>query len=135
MLMPFDPHAGNVASPQVEIQDLLERQAAAWNRGDIDAFMAGYWQSPELSLSFGRDSYRGWQTTLDRYRRLYQQDSRQMGRLTLSDLEIDLLGPECAFVRGHWEMVTNREHMSGRFTLILRKLSEGWRIVHDHTSA
>ena len=58
-----------------------------------------------------------------------------MGKLTFSDLKIELLGPDAAFVRGHWQVVLGKETPGGLFTLVMKKLPEGWRIVHDHTSS
>lgn len=135
MLLPVNLPDTNDLELREDLRQLLEQQAAAWNRGDLEGFMAGYWQSPELTLSSGRESFRGWQSTLDRYRRIYQNDGRHMGRLTLSELEIEALGPDSAFVRGRWQMLADEEILTGLFTLICRRLADGWRIVHDHTSA
>ena len=116
------------------IRRLLDEQAAAWNKGDLEGFMTGYWQSADLSFSSGKDNRRGWQAVLDRYRKNYQADGNEMGQLTFSDLEIDPLGPDSAFVRGRWQVVTSEKTLGGLFTLIVKRLPEGWRIVHDHTS-
>ena len=117
------------------IQDVLDTQVAAWNRGDLDGFMTGYWHSPDLTFFSGKDVTSGWQATLDRYRKLYQGEGPdKMGTLSFSDLEIDLLGPDSAFVRGRWKLVTSKEPLGGLFTLLFKKKPEGWRIVHDHTS-
>jgi beta-aspartyl-peptidase (threonine type) len=117
------------------IQQVLDTQAAAWNQGDLKGFMAGYWESPDLSFYSGKDKTRGWQATLERYQKRYQADGKEMGQLTFSELAIDLLGPDSAFVRGRWKVVTRKETFEGLFTLIVKKLPEGWRIVHDHTSS
>jgi beta-aspartyl-peptidase (threonine type) len=117
-----------------DIRKLLEDQQQAWNRGDLDGFMAGYWKSDKLSFYSGKDKTAGWQATLERYRKRYQGEGREMGQLSFSDLEIDLLGPESALVRGRWQVVLSKEKPSGLFTLLVKKLPEGWRIVHDHTS-
>jgi len=122
------------AAAKEAIQQLLDAQAVAWNKGDLEGFMAGYWKSPDLSFSSGKDNLRGWQATLERYKKRYQAEGKEMGKLTYSDLEIDVLGPDSAFVRGRWKVVTSKETQGGLFTLILKKLPEGWRIVHDHTS-
>jgi len=117
------------------IQKVLTVQAAAWNRGDLDGFMAGYWRSPELSFFSGKDRTRGWDATLERYRKRYQSEGRDMGKVTFSDIDIEVLGPDSAWVRGRWQVVTSKETVGGLFTLIFKKLPEGWRIVHDHTSS
>ena len=123
-----------------EIRAVLESQQQAWNRGDIDAFMNGYARASRQS---GSDSTifvsedkvtRGWQTVRDRYKKKYS-DRAKMGTLTFSDLEITPLGDNSAVVLGRWKLKRAQDQPHGRFTLIFRRTSEGWRIVHDHTSA
>lgn len=128
----------SVASPgrvQQEIQHVLDDQTAAWNRGDLESFMIGYWHSPELSFFSGGDHKHGWQETIDRYRARYQSEGKEMGKVTFNDVQIDMLAPDSAWVRGRWQVVTAKNTMGGLFTLIMKKRPEGWRIVHDHTSA
>ena len=121
---------------QAAVTRVLETQAAAWNRGDLEGYMAWYWRSPELSFYSGATITQGWQQTLDRYRQRYQSEGREMGRLHFSDLKIDLLAPDAALVRGRWQLtMSDGKRPHGLFTLLLRRLPEGWRIVHDHTSA
>jgi beta-aspartyl-peptidase (threonine type) len=116
------------------IRAVLDAQVAAWNKGDLDGFMAGYWKSPGLSFYSGKTKLRGWQATLDRYRKRYQTDGKEMGKLSFSDLDIERIGSEHALVRGRFQLMLKEESPSGLFTLILKKLPEGWRIIHDHTS-
>ena len=79
---------------------------------------------------------RGWQPTLDRYRRRYQSAGSEMGKLRFDDLQITVLDLDSAFVRGRWRLtLSNGKQPGGLFTLIFRRKPEGWRIVHDHTSA
>ena len=123
-----------VESPEQAIRRVLDDQVKAWNRGDLEGFMAGYWKSPELTFSSGGDQTKGWQATFDRYRKRYQTGGAEMGTLSFSGLVIDLLGPDSAFVRGRWQLVRSKDRPGGIFTLIVRRFPEGWRIVHDHTS-
>lgn len=117
------------------IQDVLDAQVAAWNRGDLEEFMKGYWRSPELTFFSGKEIHAGWQATIDRYRKRYQAEGRdKMGTLSFNELKIELLGPDSAFVRGRWKLLTGKEPLGGLFTLVFRKKQDGWRIVHDHTS-
>jgi len=117
------------------VQRLLEDQVTAWNQGDLKGFMAGYWNSPELSFYSGNNKTKGWQETYDRYRKRYQDDGKEMGKLTFSELVLDSVGPETVIARGRWKLEMKADKPEGLFTLIVRKLPEGWRIVHDHTSA
>src|SRR6266480_2535504 len=121
-------------SPQSEITEVLNMQQAAWNRGDIDAFMDGYWRSDETVFVSSDEVTRGWEKVLDRYKKKYS-DRTKMGTLTFSNLEIAPLGDDAAVVLGAWKLKRAKDEPRGRFTLILRRLPEGWRIVHDHTSA
>lgn len=115
------------------IRKVMDDQAAAWNKGDIDAFMIGYWRSDKLTFISGTDVTRGWQPTLERYKKTY--DSRaKMGVLTFADLEITVLAKDAAVVLGSWSLARATDNPKGKFTLIFRKFKDGWRIVMDHTS-
>jgi len=116
-----------------EIRKVMDAQVAAWNAGDIDAFMRGYWNSPELVFVSGDNATRGWQPTIDRYKKNY--DSRaKMGTLLFSDLEFNVLSKDAAIVLGSWALTREKDNPKGKFTLIFRKFKDGWKIVHDHTS-
>jgi beta-aspartyl-peptidase (threonine type) len=115
-----------------EIRAVMDGQVVAWNRGDIEAFMQGYWNSENL-VFVSTNVTRGWKPTLERYKKSY--DSREkMGTLTFADLEITVLSKHSAVVLGSWALVRTSDNPKGKFTLIFRRLKEGWRIVHDHTS-
>ena len=116
------------------IRAVLDAQVAAWNRGDIDGFMDGYWRSPETVFISGDTVTHGWQTVLDRYKKGY--DTREkMGALAFSDLEIKVISKDAAVATGRWQLARSGDTPHGRFTLIFRKTKDGWRIVHDHTSS
>jgi ketosteroid isomerase-like protein len=116
-----------------EITKVLNVQVAAWNRGDIDGFMRGYWNSDKLIFVSGANVTRGWQPTLDRYKKSY--DTREkMGALSFSDLEITVLSKDAAVVLGSWSLSRSGDDPHGKFTLTFRKFAEGWRIIIDHTS-
>lgn len=118
------------------IRQVLDIQQQAWNRHDLEAFMRGYWNSPELTFFSGANEAHGWQAALERYRKTYQAEGREMGRLDFSNLRIEELAPDAAFVRGEWHLtMSNGKTPHGLFTLIFRKFPDGWKIVHDHTSA
>lgn len=118
------------------VEHVLRTQQDAWNHHDLDAFMAGYWNSPELSFFSGAQETSGWQSTLDRYHATYASPGHEMGTLEFSALRIEMLAPDAAFVRGAWHLtMPNGKTPHGLFTLVFRKFPEGWKIVHDHTSA
>ncbi len=128
--------AAETASHETAIRQLLDKQVAAWNRHDLEGFMAGYWDSPQLTFFSGGTVTTGWQPTLERYRKRYQGEGREMGTLRFADLRVESLRPDAAFVRGAYELtMSTGKKPHGLFTLVLRKLPEGWRIVHDHTSS
>ena len=119
---------------EAEIRAVLEAQAAAWNRGDVEAYMDGYDRSPKTEFVGGDSITRGWQEVFDRYKKRY--DTREkMGTLTFSDLEITVLGDDAALVLGRWRLKRASDEPHGTFTLLFRKTKAGWRIVHDHTSS
>lgn len=116
------------------IRSLLIAQQTAWNRGDIDEFMQGYRKSEELRFASGDTVTYGWQQTRDRYIQRYP-DRAAMGKLTFSDLKVEVLGPDAAVVFGRFSLAREKDRPHGIFTLTLCKFAEGWRVVSDHTSA
>ena len=117
-----------------EIQSVLTAQQDAWNRGDIDAFMNGYARSASTVFVSQDELSRGWEIVRDRYRMKYS-DRTKMGTLSFSEIEVTRLSPDAAVVLGRWRLKRTNDEPHGRFTLIFKRLPEGWRIVHDHTSA
>ena len=115
------------------ITDVLHRQARAWNNGDVVSFMAHYLKSDELTFSSGGQTVRGWQATLDRYRRRYP-DRAAMGELRFSDLEITVLSRDAALVLGRWHLHRDDGDVGGNFSLVFVKSGGRWLIRHDHTS-
>jgi beta-aspartyl-peptidase (threonine type) len=123
-------------NPETAIEQALRTQQDAWNHHDLDAFMAGYWNSPDLTFFSGAKQTNGWQATLDRYHATYASPGHEMGTLEFSALRIQMLGPDAAFVRGAWHLtMPDGKTPHGLFTLVFRRYPEGWKIIHDHTSA
>lgn len=118
-----------------EIRSVLDRQVEAWNRRDLEAFMDGYWNSPDLTFYSGGTKTAGWKETLGRYRNTYQSEGAEMGQLGFTDIQIEMLGPSSALVRGRYRLKMKSGEPNGLFTLIFRRLPEGWKIVHDHTGS
>jgi len=129
--------AGNQKEKTKEaVIQVLDNQRAAWNEGNLEEFMEGYWKSEELTFYSGNDIQHGWQATIERYRKRYQSEGKEMGKLAFDDVQVDLIGSDNALVRGRWELtLKDGTNPKGLFTLRFRRLPEGWRIVHDHTSA
>ena len=90
--------------PPKAVEQVLRTQQDAWNRHDLEGFMAGYWHSPELTFFSSAKENDSWQATMDRYRATYQVAGHEMGKLEFSALRIDLLGTDAAFVRGAWHL-------------------------------
>jgi beta-aspartyl-peptidase (threonine type) len=121
---------------ETEIRGILDAQRDAWNRGDLEAFLGGYWRSGETVFAGGDQVFRGFEAMAERYRKTYPtRDS--MGTLSFSHLAFEELAPDRAVVTGSWELsLANPDRQRGGvFTLLWRRLPEGWRIVHDHTSS
>jgi uncharacterized protein (TIGR02246 family) len=122
------------ADDAADIRKVLDEQVAAWNKGDLVGFMKGYWNSKDLTFVSGKDETRGWQETLDRYKKRYQSEGKEMGKLAFADVTVRELAPGVALITGKWELTLSKETVGGRYTLVMKKLDEGWRIIHDHTS-
>jgi ketosteroid isomerase-like protein len=116
------------------IYQVLQGQVEAWNKGDLKGFMTGYLRSDELTFYSGSNVIKGWDAMLERYEKKYTGAGKEMGKLSFKDVDIELLSPTSAVVRGRWQLTLSKESPGGLFTLIFRKTTDGWRIVHDHTS-
>lgn len=124
----------DTAAARSEIRALLHDQVEAWNRGDIDAFMAGYARTDSLRFASGARVYRGWDAARQRYRQAYP-DTAAMGTLSFERLDVQVMAPTAAAVFGAWRLTRPDDAPHGLFTLLLTRGSDGWRIVHDHTSS
>jgi ketosteroid isomerase-like protein len=127
-------HLSAQDSPEKGIRAVLDAQVQAWNAGNIDEFMRGYWESDSLRFASGGSIKRGWKTTFDRYKKSYP-DKAAMGKLAFTDLEMTLLSSDAALVFGKWELTRAKDKPGGLFTLTFRKTAQGWKIIHDHTSS
>lgn len=119
-----------IAAP--EVQTVLDTQAAAWNRGDLEAFVATYWDDPRLSFCGKSGVVRGRQDVLATYQRNYPT-AEARGTLTFELLEVRPLGARAAMVLGHYA-IERAVPSSGFFTLVLERTAQGLVIIHDHTS-
>ena len=117
------------------IRGVLAAQQDAWNRGDLDGYMAGYEQTDALIFTSGSKIRRGWRETHDKVRTKYGSDKSTMGKLGFEILGVQQLGADGAIVLGRWKLVDTPVAGSGVFSVALRRTSAGWRVVHDHTSS
>lgn len=118
---------------ETNIRKILNNQENAWNAGNVEDFMKGYWQSDSL-LFIGKLSVtHGWQKTLENYKKNYP-DTAAMGILNFNLLEFKLLSPEYYFVIGKWHLQRTAGDIGGHFTLLFRKINGMWFIVADHSS-
>ncbi len=116
------------------LDELLSTQQAAWNRGDIDAFMQGYAKTDDIIFTSGGKIRRGFTETLEKYRKAYVAKG-VMGHLEFEVLEVRWLGADAAILLGRYTLTETPKAGSGLFTLIFERFPEGWKCVHDHTSA
>ena len=115
------------------VRKVMDEQVVAWNAGNIEEFMFGYWKSEKLRFVSGDRITLGWQQTLDNYKKTYSTGAL-MGKLSFSDLDITVLSKDAAFVVGSWSLARDKDNPKGKFTLLFRKFKDGWRIVTDHSS-
>jgi ketosteroid isomerase-like protein len=122
-------HEKEIAS----IQSVMNEQQEAWNRGDIDAFMSGYWKSDSLRFIGKRGITYGWQSTLNNYKSSYPGNAA-MGRLQFTNLTTELAGDNSAYVIGKWELFRATDTLGGHYSLLWKKINGQWLIVADHSS-
>ncbi len=125
--------SGLYAQDKQAILKVMHDQQTAWNKGDIDAFMQGYWKSDSLVFVGKTAPLYGWQSTIDRYKKAYPGKDA-MGQLTFGVIKLDVLDSKNAFMLGSWHLDRKAGPLGGYFTLWFRKIDGEWKIVCDHTS-
>ncbi len=116
----------------IKIKEVMNRQETAWNNGDIEGFMDGYWKSDSL-MFIGKNGIKyGWQTTLDNYKNSYP-DKESMGELQFEILKLEVENAT-AYMLGKWKLVREEDEPNGYFTLYWKEIDEKWLITIDHTS-
>jgi ketosteroid isomerase-like protein len=121
------------SADETAIRQLLADQTRAWNSGNIDAFMHGYWQSDSLMFIGKKGPQYGYNTTLENYKKGYP-DTTSMGKLHFDLLQLKKLSWEYYFVLGKWDLQRTIGNLGGYFTLLFRKIKNRWVIICDHTS-
>jgi beta-aspartyl-peptidase (threonine type) len=120
------------------IVEMLHASAESWNAGDLDGFMDDYWNDPDLTFSGSAGVTRGWNGVRERYLRTYWAPGAARDSLRFEELEVRMLGDAQALVLGRYVLhrpEAGTTSATGFFSLVLWKRADGWKIVHDHTSA
>ena len=120
-------------SQKKEILKVMTDQQTAWNNGNIDGYMQGYWKNDSLLFIGSKGPTYGWQKTLDNYKKSYP-NKEKMGILEFSDIQVKILGKKQAYVFGKWKLVRTNDSPNGIYTLIFEKFKDGWKIISDHTN-
>lgn len=121
------------AGPEKQIRKILQEQTAAWNNGDIDAFMKGYWNNDSLLFVGKNGPTYGFTNTLNNYKKNYPNKD-YMGQLNFTLLEVKPLSKLLWMVLGKWELTRNAGNVSGHYTLLFKKINGAWVIIVDHSS-
>ncbi len=121
-------------SAEQQIRSVLANQQQAWNNGDIDGFMQGYWKSDKLRFASGNKFRHGWQATLDNYKKSYP-DKATMGQLKFTLIDIDVVSNDVALVFGRWHLTRDKDQPQGLFTLVFERKGQQWLVTRDHTSS
>lgn len=118
---------------ETEILQLLDRQGADWNRGDIDGFMKGYWENDSLMFVGKTGVTYGWTNTLNNYKKGYP-DTAAMGKLSFNYIKVKRLSKKYYFVVGKWYLKRSIGDISGHYNLLLEKINGSWVVIADHSS-
>lgn len=124
--------SGRIFGQEKEIIEVLETQQKAWNNGNLEEFMNGYWNSKSLMFIGLKGPTYGWQNTLENYKKSYP-DKSSMGILEFSDVQVKMLGKDYATVFGKWKLIREKDTPNGIYTLVFQKFKNGWKIIQDHT--
>lgn len=117
------------------VERVLAEQSAAWNRGDLEGYMAGYLRSPDLVFTSGSKVRTGYDETIASYRKRYGTDRASMGTLVFTLMRVDPVGQGGAIALGRWDLQLASGPVGGVFSVVLERTPRGWLIVHDHTSS
>ena len=131
--MVFTGSAFAQTKDEAAIRNVLSKQTKAWNSGNIENFIQGYWQNDSLMFIGKSGITYGWQKTLDNYKKGYP-DATAMGRLDFTILQIKRLSMLYYFVVGKWHLARSIGDAGGYFTLLFKKIKNNWVIVSDHSS-
>ncbi len=115
------------------VERLMAAQQQAWNEGDLERFMAAYWNDPALKFIGKNGVTKGWDATLARYQKSYP-DRAAMGTLTFTLLSHEKLGAKHLLTIGKWQLTREKDTLEGHFSLIWKKIRGQWRIIADHSS-
>jgi len=118
---------------ETEVRNVLAKQNASWNRGDVDAFMVGYWENDSLMFIGKSGVTYGYKNTLANYKKNYP-DTATMGKLTFTLIQVKQLSPEYFHVTGKYYLTRTIGDASGHFTLLFRKINGKWVVISDHSS-
>ena len=115
---------------------VIDMQKNAWNSGDLDTFLTGYYESPDTSYTSGGQEYWGYDALRQKYTKSYGTSRDTMGTLEFSELKVIDVGKYSAYCVGHWHLERKeKQPLEGVFTLVLKNTSAGWKIIHDHTTS
>ncbi len=123
------------AADREAVAKVLADQAAAWNRGDLDGYMAGYLRSPDLVFTSGSKVRTGYDETIASYKQKYGTDPSSMGTLAFDVMRVDPVGDGGAVVLGRWDLTLASGPVGGVFSVVMARTPSGWLIIHDHTSS
>ena len=126
-------HTNAQNKDEILIRNLLEQQTNDWNRGDIEAFMKGYWNNDSLMFVGKNGPTYGYQKTLNNYKKNYP-DTTTMGKLRFTILEVRKLSDDHYFVLGKWMLLRSVGNLNGHYTLLVKKIKGEWTIIADHSS-
>ena len=133
LLLCISIHSWSQSRDETAIRKILDTQTQAWNKGDIDAFMNGYWENDSLVFIGKSGVTYGWTNTLNNYKKGYP-DTASMGKLTFTLIQLKKLSKEYYHVVGKWFLKRSIGDVGGHYTLVFRKINGRWLIIADHSS-
>ncbi len=134
LLSLFAMYLSNAQSKnEKKIRRILDEQATAWNNGDLENFMKGYWKNDSLMFIGKNGITYGWKNTLNNYKKGYP-DAAVMGRLSFDGLQLRKLSSRYYYVTGKWRLERTIGNLEGHYTLLMKKMKGEWLIIADHSS-
>lgn len=126
------PEAAVPENSEQEIREVLDKQVAAWNEGNLDKFMETYWKSDSLQF-IGSQITSGWQATLDGYKQRYP-NLAMIGKTRFEILRILSISSDASLVTGKFFLTRESGDIKGVFTVVVKRINGKWVVIYDHTS-
>ena len=118
------------ATAKAAIAKVMNDQESAWNNGNLEDFMQGYWKSDSLKFYGSNGLTKGWQNTLDNYKKGYPTKA-ESGVLNFVINDVSKIEGDNYWVMGEYHLKRDVGDADGVFIIIFKMINGEWKIIAD----